>query len=231
MSPLLQKEAEALPASGATWHRAAHAIVSLAKASPADVRTLLPRFVGHPTWQVRVYAARAAGATGAIEALVRLGDDAQDNVRKAALDELARLKRPEALAVAYEALTRPDYQLVMTAARALAAETDRAQGRQGALVASLAPHARGQRHVARSARGDPDALAEIGSASDVDAVVAVPVATGMRAWRSSRPRRSRRGRAGAATPRRGRGPRPRRIWRCWRRRARSACASRWRAAA
>ncbi|HUU36204.1 MAG TPA: HEAT repeat domain-containing protein, partial [Vicinamibacterales bacterium] len=40
VSALLQKYAEALPASGATWHRAAHALVSLAKASPSDVRTL-----------------------------------------------------------------------------------------------------------------------------------------------------------------------------------------------
>ena len=34
----------------------------------------------------------------------RLGSDAHDNVREAAIEELARLKRAEALAVAYEAL-------------------------------------------------------------------------------------------------------------------------------
>jgi len=56
---------------------------------------------------------------------VRLGSDAHDNVREAALEELTRLKRPEALAVAYDGLARPDYQLQMTAARALAAETDK----------------------------------------------------------------------------------------------------------
>jgi hypothetical protein len=81
VSAVLQKAAEALPPTGATWHRPAHALVSLAKASPADVRTLLPRFVGHPTWQVRMYAARAAGHTGANEPLVRLGGDVHDNVR------------------------------------------------------------------------------------------------------------------------------------------------------
>ena len=170
VSQLLQKEAEALPASGFTWHRAAHAIVSLSKASPADVRTLLPRFVGHQTWQVRVYAARAAGATGATEALVRLGGDTHDNVRQAALDELARLKRPEALAVAYDALTRPDYQLVMTAARALAAETERSKAAKALSIALLRLTLDG-----KDTSRDPrvailTTLGEIGSTSDVDAV-------------------------------------------------------------
>jgi len=170
VSPLLQKEAEALPASGPTWHRAAHAIVSLAKAAPADVRTLLPRFVGHPTWQVRVSAARAAGATAAIEALVRLGRDPQDNVRKAALDELARLKRPEALAVAYEALTRSDYQLVMTAARALAAETDKPKAAKALSIAMLRLTLAG-----KDTSRDPrvailTTLAEVGTAADAEAV-------------------------------------------------------------
>jgi cyclophilin family peptidyl-prolyl cis-trans isomerase/HEAT repeat protein len=170
VSQVLQKEAEALPASGFTWHRAAHAIVSLAKASPADVRTLLPRFVGHATWQVRVYAARAAGETGATEALVRLGGDAHDNVREAALEELARLQRPEALAVAYDALTRPDYQLVMTAARALAAATERPKAAKALSIALLRLTLEG-----KDTSRDPrvailTTLAEIGSTSDVDAV-------------------------------------------------------------
>lgn len=170
VSQVLQKEAEALPASGVTWHRAAHAIVSLAKASPADVRTLLPRFVGHATWQVRVYAARAAGETGATAALVRLGGDTHDNVREAALDELARLKRPEALAVAHDALTRPDYQLVMTAARALAAATERPRAAKALSIALLRLTLEG-----KDTSRDPrvallTTLAEIGSTSDIDAV-------------------------------------------------------------
>ena len=170
VSAMLQKHAEALPATGATWHRAAHAIVSLAKASPADVRTLLPRFVGHPTWQVRMYAARAAGQTGTIEALVRLGNDAHDNVRQAALEELARLKRPEALAVAYDGLTRPDYQLVMTAARALEAETDKSKATK-ALLASLARVTAEGRDTSRDPRvAIMTRLVDTGSASDADLV-------------------------------------------------------------
>ena len=41
-------------------------------------------------------------------------------MREAALGELVTLKRPEAVPLALDALARPDYQLVMTAARALA---------------------------------------------------------------------------------------------------------------
>ncbi len=134
------------------------------------MRTLLPRFVGHPTWQVRAYAARAAGATGAIEALARLGSDPEDNVRKAALDELVRLKRPEALAVAYEALTRADYQLVMTAARALAAETDKPKAAKALSVAILRLTLEGK-DTSRDPRVAILAtLAEVGTAADVEAV-------------------------------------------------------------
>src|SRR5688572_19590873 len=46
------------------WHAPAHAIVSLARIQPEAARTALPRFVQHPTWQVRMYAARAAGILG-----------------------------------------------------------------------------------------------------------------------------------------------------------------------
>ena len=172
VSAVLQKEAEALPASGATWHRAAHAVVSLAKASPADVRTLLPRFVGHPTWQVRMYAARAAGQTGAIEPLVRLGGDVHDNVREAALEELARLKRPEALPVAYDALSRPDYQLVITAARALEAEADKAKATT-ALLAAMARITRESRDTSRDPRVSiMTRLIETGAAADAGATSA-----------------------------------------------------------
>lgn len=172
VSALLQKEAEALPPSGATWHRAAHAIVALAKASPADVRTLLPRFAGHPTWQVRMYAARAAGQTRTIETLTRLGGDEHDNVREAALEELARLKRPEALAVAYDGLSRPDYQLVMTSARALAAETDRPKAAKALIGALLRLTLQG-----RDTSRDPrvailTTLADMGGATDVEAAAA-----------------------------------------------------------
>ncbi len=170
VSALLQKEAAALPASGPAWHRAAHALVSLAAAAPADVPALLPRFVEHPTWQVRAYAARAAGATDAVAVLVGLGKDAHDNVRQAALAELVRLERPEALPVAYDGLARPDHQLVMTAARALSAEPVRAKAAKALSVALLRLTLEG-----KDTSRDPrvailTALAGIGSSADLDAV-------------------------------------------------------------
>ena len=102
------------------WHAPAHAIVSLARLSPAEARKALPRFVQHPTWQVRMYAARAAGVLAAMDVLDTLGHDNVDNVREAALAALIDLKRPEAIPLALEDLTHTDYQLIITATRALA---------------------------------------------------------------------------------------------------------------
>lgn len=170
VSPLLQKLAEALPAEGPDWHRASHALVSLARRSPADARTLLPRFAGHPTWQVRKYAAQAAGAMPSIETLTRLGADANDNVRTAALDELVRLKRPEALTVAYDGLTRRDYQLVMTSARALTAETDKAKAMKALLTALFRVTLEG-RDTSRDPRtAIVTTMTSMGSAADAEAM-------------------------------------------------------------
>ena len=73
------------------WHMPAHALVSLAHQSPDAARKALPRFVQHPTWQVRMYAARAAGVLSAVDALNTLGRDNHDNVREAALTALIDL--------------------------------------------------------------------------------------------------------------------------------------------
>jgi cyclophilin family peptidyl-prolyl cis-trans isomerase/HEAT repeat protein len=102
-----------------TWHAPAHAIVSLARIEPDAARQALPRFVQHPTWQVRMYAAHAAGVLNALDALNALSADPNDNVREAVLSSLIDLKRPEAITVALASLTRPDYQLIITATRAL----------------------------------------------------------------------------------------------------------------
>jgi cyclophilin family peptidyl-prolyl cis-trans isomerase/HEAT repeat protein len=102
-----------------TWHAPAHALVSLARQQPDAARSALARFAQHPTWQVRMYAARAAGPLSAIDELKTLAVDPNDNVREAALTSLIELKHPEAAAVALESLTRPDYQLILTAVRAL----------------------------------------------------------------------------------------------------------------
>ena len=109
----------ALNNSPRTWHAPAHAIVSLARIQPEEARKALPRFASHPTWQVRMYAARAAGMLSAGDVLNALATDPNDNVREAVLSSLIDLKRPEAATVALESLTRPDYQLILAAVRAL----------------------------------------------------------------------------------------------------------------
>jgi cyclophilin family peptidyl-prolyl cis-trans isomerase/HEAT repeat protein len=111
--------AEVLTSRPGAWHSPSHALVSLARVAPAEARTLLPRYLEHGTWQVRMYAARAAGTLGALDALDKLARDPEDNVREAALGQLMALKRPEAGRLALDALARRDYQLVLTAARAL----------------------------------------------------------------------------------------------------------------
>ena len=100
-------------------HAPAHALVSLARTQPPEATKALPLFVAHPTWQVRMYAARAASALGAVDTLMALMGDPIDNVREAALSALMELKRPEAVTAALASLTRTDYQLVLTAVRAL----------------------------------------------------------------------------------------------------------------
>jgi cyclophilin family peptidyl-prolyl cis-trans isomerase len=82
-----------------------------------------------------MYAARAAGVLSATDVLVGLTRDQDDNVRQAALESLSEQKRPETIDAAIDALSRKDYQLVMTAARALA-PAEPAQ-RERAVVALL----------------------------------------------------------------------------------------------
>jgi cyclophilin family peptidyl-prolyl cis-trans isomerase len=71
-----------------------------------------------------MYAARAAGVLASVDDLARLGRDSHHNVREAAIGELVTLKRPEAATLAREALGSADYQLIMTASRALATMPD-----------------------------------------------------------------------------------------------------------
>jgi cyclophilin family peptidyl-prolyl cis-trans isomerase len=121
----VQAIAEVLTSQPGRWHGPAHALVALARLAPAEARKILPRYVSHGTWQVRMYAARAAAALAATDVLEQLGRDSHDNVREAALAELVALKRPEAVPLALDALTRPDYQLLITAARALGDSPDK----------------------------------------------------------------------------------------------------------
>ena len=102
-----------------TWHVPAHALVSVARVRPEMARSILPAAAQHPAWQVRMYAARAAGILSSVSHLNTLMEDPNDNVREAALSSLIDLKRPEAITAAIASLSRPDYQLILTAVRAL----------------------------------------------------------------------------------------------------------------
>ena len=116
-----------------TWHYGAHAAVSLARLAPDSARAFMPRLLSHATWQVRMYAARAAGELADTASLRTLAQDRSDNVRSAAVVALSGLIRPaqpnvttiainrtpaiDSLFVAE--LTRRDYQLILETAKAL----------------------------------------------------------------------------------------------------------------
>jgi cyclophilin family peptidyl-prolyl cis-trans isomerase/HEAT repeat protein len=131
----LAERAEPTLAQPLTWHTSAHAIVSLARTQPDEARKLLPRFVQHPIWQMRMYAARAAGILSADDHLKTLMTDVSDNVREAALTALIDLKRPESITAAIESLTRNDYQLILTAVRALEDKTHAPKATQPLMTA------------------------------------------------------------------------------------------------
>jgi cyclophilin family peptidyl-prolyl cis-trans isomerase/HEAT repeat protein len=180
------------PATAPAWHRAAHALVSLAAVAPEEARGLLPAFVESPVWQVRMYAARAARTLKDTAALHRLFEDARDNVREEALGGLIQLRQHEADAQCIAALAADDYQLVMTAARGLA----RTPGRERAvpaLVAALDRLTLQQRENTRDARlAILNRLVELGSPSqatamrryltDVDPRIAAAAADLLRRW-------------------------------------------------
>jgi cyclophilin family peptidyl-prolyl cis-trans isomerase/HEAT repeat protein len=100
------------------WRRQAHALVALAALSPERARPHLGRFVTHPVWQARVYAARAAKTLGAREEMKALRSDSHPNVIAEAL-----VTPEDALA----SLASTDYGLLMTALPMLKGFEDRAR--------------------------------------------------------------------------------------------------------
>jgi hypothetical protein len=111
--------------------------VSLSRLDKPRAEERLPAFLNHPVWQVRMYAARAAASLEDEVALRHLAGDPQDNVREAAVSVLSRVAGHRVDDIYLAALERPDYQLVMTAARALGGSPNR-EGAVPALLAALA---------------------------------------------------------------------------------------------
>ncbi|HYM24537.1 MAG TPA: peptidylprolyl isomerase [Vicinamibacterales bacterium] len=106
-------------ASPRGWHRAAHAVVALASASPDRAAAVLPRFADSKTWQLRMYAARSAGASKDRGSLEKLAEDDDDNVREAAVEALRRIAGHDADSTYVGELDRPGNQIVRAAAAAL----------------------------------------------------------------------------------------------------------------
>jgi len=115
----LQAIVAALTTRPREWHGPAHALVSLARIRPEAARTALPAFAAHQIWQVRMYAARAAGVLGTARDVGGLTMDPNANVAEAALSSLIDLKAPEAATAALQLAGRNDHQLLITVARAL----------------------------------------------------------------------------------------------------------------
>lgn len=118
-------------------HRAAHAIVALARLAPPRATALLPAVAASPAWQARMYAARAAAIVADTSTLRSLSSDAVPNVRTEAVIGLSGVMAHAADDAYVDALSSSDYQLVREAARALEGSPQRADAVH-ALVRSLA---------------------------------------------------------------------------------------------
>jgi cyclophilin family peptidyl-prolyl cis-trans isomerase len=188
----------ALLGAGGSWHARAHALVSLARAAPGSARSLLPVASGDSTWQLRMYAARAAAELRDTAVLGRLANDRAANVREAALAGLHEVSGHGADAACLRALAARDYQLVRTAANALAGSPAREAGTS--LLAALDRITAERRETSRDPRvallarlhelGRP-ALAPrlLPYLTDFDPVIAESAAVILSAW-TGRPARA-----------------------------------------
>ena len=111
------------------WQREMHAFVALAKRDRERAGISLLTFAMHTTWQVRMYAARAAAIVDDVAVLTRLASDPEDNVAEAALMPLRRLTGADSDSVFVDVLSRRTrtvlrnpvrpYEVIRTAALAL----------------------------------------------------------------------------------------------------------------
>jgi cyclophilin family peptidyl-prolyl cis-trans isomerase len=102
------------------WHRTAHALVALAQAAPDAALAPLTRIAPARTWQLRLYAARAAATLKQRALLETLAHDPHHNVVEAAVLALSQLVGHEADAHYVAALKGAEFNAVRAAALALA---------------------------------------------------------------------------------------------------------------
>jgi cyclophilin family peptidyl-prolyl cis-trans isomerase len=122
----LRQWIDALPANaarrapgGVSWHAAAHASVALARVRPEEARARMGRLASHRQWQVRMYAARAAGVLADTARLRVLARDPDDNVKDAAIETLSKLTGHADDDIYLAALNARGAQAVRAAAMAL----------------------------------------------------------------------------------------------------------------
>lgn len=121
--PVLAELRRVIDTTEATWHPAAHAIVSLARLSGVDAQARIHRLARHDRWQPRQYAARAARLLADTSLLHSLARDAHDNVRETAIESLSSLVGHAADDVYLSALDSGGAQVVRAAAIALKGST------------------------------------------------------------------------------------------------------------
>ncbi len=102
------------------WHRTAHALVALAQADPEAARAPLARLARAHTWQLRLYAVRAAAALKDRPLLETLVHDPHANVVEAAVLALSPLAGHDADAHYLAALSVTEFHTQRAAAMALA---------------------------------------------------------------------------------------------------------------
>ncbi len=112
------------PWTGDGWRLPAHAMLALARVAPDQAATAIAAAAAADLWWARMYAARAAQITGDAVGLARLARDPHPNVREAALAGLRERQGHAADSLYLAALTARDYQLLLTAARALDSSPD-----------------------------------------------------------------------------------------------------------
>ena len=148
------------------WHRAAHALVALAKASPDRGAAALGDLAGSRVWQMRMYSARAATTLRDRGALERLATDDDDNVREAAVVGLKAVAGHDADEIYVAQLTRRGYQVIRAAAVALdgTRQADKAVPALEACWQRLVVEGRDNSHDAREAIAKT--LADAGAAGN-----------------------------------------------------------------
>ena len=115
----LPREARRRSTRDVSWHAAARAAVALARVRPEEAQVRVAKLASHGQWQVRMYAARAAGVLFDSTTLRTLARDPNDNVKEAAIDALSKLTRHTDDDLYLAALRANGAQAVRAAATAL----------------------------------------------------------------------------------------------------------------